>query len=150
MNVITNVEEKATEKVWEPKIIAFLCNWCSYAGADLAGVSRIQYPPTVRVIRVMCTGRMNPSFVIKAFQNGADGVLVAGCHPGDCHYIQGNLYARRRYSILAGLIEFLGIERERFMMSWVSASEGGKFAKVVTELTDRVKKLGPQNQLRRP
>jgi Coenzyme F420-reducing hydrogenase, delta subunit len=150
MNVITNVEEKATEKVWEPKIIAFLCNWCSYAGADLAGVSRIQYPPTVRVIRVMCTGRMNPSFVLKAFQNGADGVLVAGCHPGDCHYIQGNLYARRRYSILAGLIEFLGIERERFMMSWVSASEGGKFAKVVTELTDRVKKLGPQNQLRRP
>ena len=150
MNVITNVEEKATEKVWEPKIIAFLCNWCSYAGADLAGVSRIQYPPTVRVIRVMCAGRMNPSFVIKAFQNGADGVLVAGCHPGDCHYIQGNLYARRRYAVLSELIEFLGIERERFMMSWVSASEGGKFAKVVTELTDRVKKLGPQKQLRRP
>ena len=149
MNVITNVEEKATEKVWEPKIIAFLCNWCSYAGADLAGVSRIQYPPTVRVIRVMCTGRMNPSFVIKAFQNGADGVLVAGCHPGDCHYIQGNLYARRRYSVLSELIEFLGIERERFMMSWVSASEGGKFARVVTELTDRVKKLGPQKQMRR-
>lgn len=147
MTMISDTE--AVEKEWEPKIVAFLCNWCSYAGADLAGVSRIQYPPTVRVIRVMCTGRMNPSFVIKAFQNGADGVLVAGCHPGDCHYIQGNLYARRRYSVLSELIEFLGIERERFMMSWVSASEGGKFAKVVTELTDRVKKLGPQKQLRR-
>ena len=148
MTMLPNTE--AMEKEWEPRIIAFLCNWCSYAGADLAGVSRIQYPPTVRVIRVMCAGRMNPSFVIKAFQNGADGVLVAGCHPGDCHYIQGNLYARRRYAVLSELIEFLGIERERFMMSWVSASEGGKFARVVTELTDRVKKLGPQKQLRRP
>ena len=148
MTMTPNTE--AMEEEWEPRIIAFLCNWCSYAGADLAGVSRIQYPPTVRVIRVMCAGRMNPSFVIKAFQNGADGVLVAGCHPGDCHYIQGNLYARRRYAVLSELIEFLGIERERFMMSWVSASEGGKFARVVTELTDRVKKLGPQKQLRRP
>ncbi len=135
------------EARWQPKIIAFLCNWCSYAGADLAGVSRLQYPSSVRVIRVMCSGRMNPSFVIRAFQDGADGVIVAGCHPGDCHYIQGNLYARRRYALLAGLFDFLGIERERFLMSWVSASEGGRFAEVVTELTKRVQALGPQTQL---
>ncbi len=138
---------KVVEAQWQPKIIAFLCNWCSYAGADLAGVSRLQYPSSVRVIRVMCSGRMNPSFVIRAFQDGADGVMVAGCHPGDCHYIKGNLYARRRYALLAGLFDFLGIERERFLMSWVSASEGGRFAQVVTTLTDRVRALGPQTQL---
>ncbi len=132
---------------WQPKIIAFLCNWCSYAGADLAGVSRLQYPAAVRVIRVMCSGRMNPSFVIRAFQDGADGVMVAGCHPGDCHYIQGNLFARRRYAMLAGLFDFLGIEHDRFLMSWVSASEGGRFAELVTGLTDRVRALGPQKQL---
>jgi coenzyme F420-reducing hydrogenase delta subunit len=139
--------KKVAEAQWQPKVIAFLCNWCSYAGADLAGVSRLQYPSSVRVIRVMCSGRMNPSFVIRAFQDGADGVMVAGCHPGDCHYIQGNLYARRRYALLAGLFDFLGIERDRFLMSWVSASEGGRFAQLVTELTDRVRALGPQTQL---
>jgi F420-non-reducing hydrogenase iron-sulfur subunit len=139
--------KKVAEARWQPKIIAFLCNWCSYAGADLAGVSRLQYPSSVRVIRVMCSGRMNPSFVIRAFQDGADGVMVAGCHPGDCHYIQGNLYARRRYALLAGLFDFLGIKRDRFLMSWVSASEGGRFAQLVTELTDRVRALGPQTQL---
>ena len=139
--------KKVAEARWQPKIIAFLCNWCSYAGADLAGVSRLQYPSSVRVIRVMCSGRMNPSFVIRAFQDGADGVMVAGCHPGDCHYIQGNLYGRRRYALLAGLFDFLGIERDRFLMSWVSASEGGRFAQLVTELTDRVRALGPQTQL---
>jgi F420-non-reducing hydrogenase iron-sulfur subunit len=138
---------KIDERQWQPKIIAFLCNWCSYAGADLAGVSRLQYPSTVRVIRVMCSGRMNPSFVIRAFQDGADGVMVAGCHPGDCHYIQGNLFARRRYALLAGVFDFLGIERERFLMSWVSASEGGRFAELVTEITERVRALGPQTQL---
>jgi len=147
---VTNPQDnsnKVVEAQWQPKIIAFLCNWCSYAGADLAGVSRLQYPSSVRVIRVMCSGRMNPSFVIRAFQDGADGVMVAGCHPGDCHYIKGNLYARRRYALLAGLFDFLGIERERFLMSWVSASEGGRFAQVVTTLTDRVRALGPQTQL---
>jgi coenzyme F420-reducing hydrogenase delta subunit len=141
------ISTKIDEHQWQPKIIAFLCNWCSYAGADLAGVSRLQYPSTVRVIRVMCSGRMNPSFVIRAFQDGADGVMVAGCHPGDCHYIQGNLYARRRYSLLAGVFGFLGIERDRFLMSWVSASEGGRFAELVTGLTERVRALGPQTQL---
>jgi F420-non-reducing hydrogenase iron-sulfur subunit len=141
------ISTKVDEHQWQPKIIAFLCNWCSYAGADLAGVSRLQYPSTVRVIRVMCSGRMNPSFVIRAFQDGADGVMVAGCHPGDCHYIQGNLYARRRYALLTGVFDFLGIERDRFLMSWVSASEGGRFAGLVTELTERVRALGPQTQL---
>ncbi|MBA7606541.1 hypothetical protein ES703_13691 [subsurface metagenome] len=143
------MEEKRPEQKWEPKIIAFLCNWCSSAGADLAGVSRLKYPPSIRVIRVMCAGRMNPSFVIKAFQNGADGVLVAGCHPGECHYIQGNMYARRRYAVLSELFDILGIEKKRFMMSWISASEGNKFVKITTELTERVKKLGPQIQLAR-
>jgi len=128
---------------WEPKILAFLCNWCSYAGADLAGVSRIQYPSNIRIIRVMCSGRVNPSFVIRAFQEGADGVLVGGCHPGDCHYVEGNLYARRRLSMLRQLLDFVGIEKERFLVRWVSASEGGKFADVVKEITEQVRKLGP-------
>ena len=128
---------------WEPKILAFLCNWCSYAGADLAGVSRIQYPSNIRIIRVMCSGRVNPSFVIRAFQEGADGVLVGGCHPGDCHYLEGNLYARRRLSMLRQLLDFVGIEKERFLVRWVSASEGGKFADVVKEITEQVRKLGP-------
>ncbi len=134
---------------WRPRIVAILCNWCSYAGADLAGVSRFQYPPSVRIVRVMCTGRMNPSLVIRAFQDGADGVMVAGCHPGDCHYLHGNLYARRRYAVLSELFDLLGLERDRFMMTWISASEGGRFAEVVTELTGRVGRLGPQRQLGR-
>ena len=128
---------------WEPKIPAFLCNWCSYAGADLAGVSRIQYPPNVRVIRVMCSGRVTPSFIIRAFQRGADGVLVGGCHPGDCHYLEGNLYARRRSTVLSELLEFMGIEKDRFLVRWVSASEGAMFADVIKEITEKVKALGP-------
>ncbi len=128
---------------WEPKILAFLCNWCSYAGADLAGVSRIQYPPNVRVIRVMCSGRVNPSFVIRAFQRGADGVLVGGCHPGDCHYLEGNLYARRKLSVLHELLDYMGIEKDRFLVRWVSASEGARFADVIKEITDKVRALGP-------
>jgi coenzyme F420-reducing hydrogenase delta subunit len=128
---------------WEPKILAFLCNWCSYAGADLAGVSRIQYPPNVRIIRVMCSGRINPAFVIRAFQMGADGVLVGGCHPGDCHYLEGNLYARRRLSILHELLDYMGIEKDRFLLRWVSASEGARFAEVIKEITEKVRALGP-------
>jgi len=128
---------------WEPKITAFLCNWCSYAGADLAGQSRLEYPPNVRIIRVPCSGRVNPLFVIKSLMQGADGVLISGCHTGDCHYSEGNFYARRRFTILKKLLEYLGIDPRRFQMSWVSASEGEKWARVVKELTEEIKQAGP-------
>ena len=127
---------------FQPKILAFLCNWCSYAGADLAGVSRIQYPPTTRVVRVPCSGRVNPFFMLKALQIGADGVLVSGCHPGDCHYITGNYYARRRFSAFKDLMDFLGFPKERLNFAWCSAAEGQKFADVVKETTDRVASVG--------
>jgi F420-non-reducing hydrogenase iron-sulfur subunit len=140
-------ENKAKDK-WEPKIIGFLCNWCSYTGADLAGTSRLQYPANIRVIKVMCSGRVNPQFVLKAFQEGADGVLVSGCHPGDCHYIEGNYHARRKLTLMTDLLGFMGVDPERFQMSWVSASEGQKFAEVVTKFTERVRGLGPQTKLR--
>ncbi len=132
---------------WQPKIIAFLCNWCSYAGADLAGISRLQYPPNVRVIRVPCSGRMNPLYIIKALQHGVDGVLVSGCHPGDCHYITGNYHARRKFAIINSLLQYVGIEPGRIHFSWVSASEGGKFAEVIRTVTEDVKKLGPAKKL---
>ncbi len=138
---------KVQEKDWEPKIIAFLCNWCSYAGADLAGVSRYQYPPSIRIIRVPCSGRVSPNMILDALKNGADGVLVSGCHPGDCHYISGNLYARRRFSLLKRFLEFIGIESDRVNFTWISASEGEQFAKVVSEITERVKRLGPASRL---
>lgn len=134
---------------FEPNIVAFLCNWCSYAGADLAGTSRIQYPPNVKVIRVMCSGRVNPMFVVNALQQGADGVLVGGCHPGDCHYAQGNYFARRRMTILKKLLEYLGIDERRVRMTWVSAAEGKKFADVIKEVTEDIKEIGPMQQLRR-
>ena len=128
---------------YEPTIVSFLCNWCSYAGADLAGVSRIQYSTNIRIIRVPCSGRVNPFYIIKALQNGVDGVLVSGCHPGDCHYISGNYYARRKFALLKRYLEYLGIEPERVQFSWVSASEGGRFAQVVEKVVNDVKKLGP-------
>ncbi|NLC68823.1 MAG: hydrogenase iron-sulfur subunit [Clostridiaceae bacterium] len=130
---------------WEPRIVAFLCNWCSYAGADLAGTGRLQYPPSIRIIRVPCSGRLNPLFIIKALAEGADGVMVSGCHPGDCHYLTGNMYARRRFVILKKLLETAGIHPDRVHFTWVSASEGGRFAEVVKEVTERVRKLGPSN-----
>ncbi len=132
---------------FEPKIIGFLCNWCSYTGADLAGTSRLQYPPNLRVIKVMCSGRVNPQFILKAFQEGADGVLVSGCHPGDCHYLEGNYHARRKLPLLKDLMEFMGVDPERFQMSWVSASEGPKFAEVVTRFTGKIKEMGPQTKM---
>jgi F420-non-reducing hydrogenase iron-sulfur subunit len=132
---------------WQPKILAFLCNWCSYAGADLAGTSRLQYPPNVRVIRVPCTGRVNPIFIVEALRQGADGILVSGCHPGDCHYLAGNYFARRRFALLQRYLEYLGIEPGRVQFSWVSASEGGRFADIVTRVTDDVLKLGPATRL---
>ena len=128
---------------FEPNIVAFLCNWCSYAGADLTGTTRTLYPPTVKVIRVMCTGRVNPLFVAQVLRKGADGVLISGCHPGECHYMKGNFLARRRFLIMKNLLEFIGIDPQRIRMSWVSASEGKKFADVITEVTEEIKKLGP-------
>lgn len=128
---------------FEPKIIGFLCNWCSYAGADLAGTSRTQYPPNFLPIKVMCSSRVDPSFVLKALLNGADGVLIAGCHPGDCHYQTGNLYARRRVMMLNELLNILGIETKRLRLEWIAASEGNKFAKVVSEFVDEIKDVGP-------
>jgi F420-non-reducing hydrogenase iron-sulfur subunit len=129
---------------FEPRIIGFLCNWCSYAGADLAGVSRIQYPPNIRIIRVMCSGRIDPVFILEAFKDGADGVLVAGCHlPSDCHYIAGNFKALRRVNLLKKVIKEFGIEPERLRLEWISASEGDKFAAVVRDMVEEIKKLGP-------
>jgi F420-non-reducing hydrogenase iron-sulfur subunit len=132
------------EKGFEPKIIGFLCNWCSYAGADLAGVSRIQYPPNIIIIRVMCSGRIDPSFILEAFKDGADGVLVAGCHlPSDCHYISGNFKALRRVTLLKKVLRDFGIEPERLRLEWVSASEGDRFAVIVRDMVEEIKKLGP-------
>ena len=134
-------------KGWEPKIVAFLCNWCSYAGADLAGISRIQYPPNIRVIRVPCSGRINPFFIVASLEHGADGVLVCGCHPGECHYLTGNYSARRKFALLKSLLEYAGLEEGRVQFGWVSASEGGRFADVVTRVTEKVKTLGPAKRL---
>ncbi len=133
-------------KEFEPKILAFLCNWCSYAGADLAGISRLQYPPNIRVIRVPCSGRIDPYFILKALQNGVDGVLVSGCHPGDCHYISGNYIARRRFAALNSLLDFVGIEKNRVQFTWISAAEAERFAKVMKEVTEEIKALGPNKR----
>jgi len=127
---------------YEPKILGFLCNWCSYAGADLAGVSRIQYPPNLRIIRVMCTGRIDPVLPLEALANGADGVIIMGCHPGDCHYMTGNYEAERKFKMLRKLIASLGLA-ERLRLEWVSASEGARFAEVVRNFTNHIKALGP-------
>lgn len=132
-------------KKHDPNIVAFLCNWCSYAGADLTGTSHFHYPENLRAVRVMCTGRINPLFAMAAFRQGADGVLISGCHPGECHYMQGNYLARRKINLFRHLMEFVGISPERLQMSWVSASEGKKFADVVKEVTKKVKELGPLN-----
>lgn len=128
---------------WKPKIIAFLCNWCSYAGADLAGVSRVQYPPNIRIVRVPCSGRINPFFIIKSLAAGWDGILVSGCHPGDCHYISGNYVARRRFAMMRDLLVYMGIEPERLNFTWVSAAEGERFGNVVKKAVKNVKSVGP-------
>jgi len=134
---------------FEPEIIAFLCNWCSYAGADLAGTSRIQYPPNVKIIRVMCSGRVNPVFVLNALQEGVDGVIIGGCHPGECHYETGNYLARRRITVLKKLLEYIGIDPRRVQMAWISASEGAKFADVIKTATDEIRNLGPIKKIKR-
>ncbi len=130
-------------KGFEPRIIAFLCNWCTYTGADLAGTSRLQYPPNIRVIRLMCTGALDPVYVAKALLEGADGVLIGGCHPGDCHYQSGNYKARRRVAILNEILDQMGLEKERIWLRWISASEGQYFADTVTEMVAAIKEIGP-------
>ncbi len=134
---------------FEPKIVALLCKWCSSAGSDLAGVSRMEYPPNVVPITVMCSGSVSPLYIFSAFNRGADGVLVSGCHPGDCHYIKGNYYARRRIALVKKLLEFVGLEPERFQMSWVSAAEGTKYTQIIKDFVQVLKPLGPQQKLRR-
>lgn len=147
--VLTKLEQVNRKKEWEPKIIGFLCNWCSYAGADLAGVSRIQYPANIRILRVPCSGRINPFFIIRSLIEGWDGVIISGCHPGDCHYISGNLVARRRFAILNDLLEYFGIEPRRVNFMWASASEGDRFAKLVEKITEKVKQLGPNKKFQK-
>ncbi|KJS83550.1 MAG: methyl-viologen-reducing hydrogenase subunit delta [Peptococcaceae bacterium BICA1-8] len=128
---------------FEPKILGILCNWCSYAGADLAGTSRLKYPANIRIVKVMCSGRVEPTLILKAFQEGADGVLISGCHPGDCHYVDGNIKTLRRTPLVARLLTQIGIEPERFKQVWVSASEGEKFGKIVEQMVEDIKKVGP-------
>ena len=131
------------DSTFEPRIIGFLCNWCTYAGADLAGTSRIQYPANIRIIRMMCSGSLDPTYVLKVLLEGADGVLIGGCHPGDCHYISGNLKARRRVAILKSVLEDAGLEPQRVWLRWISASEGAYFAETVREMVDHLRTLGP-------
>jgi coenzyme F420-reducing hydrogenase delta subunit len=140
---LQDTKEKEVKTEFEPKILAFCCNWCAYAGADLAGVSRFQMPTDVRVIRVMCSGRVPPELIIRALANGLDGVMILGCHPGECHYSEGNYLTRRRAHVLKRLLEYIGIEPERFQLRWVSAAEGAKFSDVVKETTDKITALGP-------
>ena len=134
---------------FEPKIVAFLCKWCSSAGSDLAGVSRMKYPPNVVPITVMCSGSVSPLYIFSAFNQGADGVLISGCHPGDCHYIKGNYYARRKIALVRKLLAYMGLESKRFQMSWVSAAEGKKYTQIIKDFVEQLKPLGPQNKLRR-
>jgi F420-non-reducing hydrogenase iron-sulfur subunit len=130
---------------FDPKIVAFFCNWCTYLAADSAGISRKQYPPNIRVIRVMCSGRVDPQFVLEAFVKGADGVLIGGCHPGDCHYSEGNYKNLRRYTLLTRVLRSFGIDERRLRLEWISASEGDKLQKVATEMVTQIKALGPLN-----
>ncbi len=132
-----------SEERFEPIIVAFCCNWCSYAGADLAGTSRLQYPPNVRIVRVMCSGMVHPKLVMDALNKGADGVMICGCHPGDCHYLEGNLRAQKRAEAIGLMLEDFGLEPERFRLEWVSASEGPRFAQVMTDMVEAVRSLGP-------
>ncbi|MDR3667543.1 MAG: hydrogenase iron-sulfur subunit [Ignavibacteriaceae bacterium] len=137
------------EEKFEPKIVAFVCNWCTYTGADLAGTSRLKQEANARLIRVPCTGRIDPVFIIKAFENGADGVLISGCHPGDCHYNAGNFHARRRWILFKNLLDFIGIDSSRLHFSWVSASEGKKWVDIVDDVIDTVRAKGPFKQYKK-
>ena len=134
---------KGEQTIFKPKIVAFLCNWCSYAGADLAGTSRLGYPANIRIVKLPCTGKVDPLFILKAFERGADLVLVSGCHPGDCHYTSGNYHARRKLPTFRSLLDFMGIDQRRFQMSCVSAAQGSKWSQVVTDITALATELGP-------
>jgi F420-non-reducing hydrogenase iron-sulfur subunit len=131
---------------FEPKIVAILCNWCSYTGADLAGIARMKYPPNVRIVKVMCSGRVDPTFILKAFEQGADGVLICGCHPGDCHYSTGNYKTMRRMPLFKRMLSQFGIEDQRVRLEWVSASEGDRFQAIANEMTEQVRAIGPFSQ----
>jgi F420-non-reducing hydrogenase iron-sulfur subunit len=135
-------EKKGKNIEFNPNILCFCCNWCSYAGADLAGVSRFQYPSTIRIVRVMCSGRVDPAFILEAFKEGIDGVIVTGCHIGDCHYLKGNEFAKERFERFEEVLKIFGLDK-RFRLEWVSASEGKRFAEVITEFTEEIKSLGP-------
>lgn len=132
-------------KPFNPRIVAFFCNWCTYTAADLAGTARMTYAPNVRVVRIMCSGRLDPQFILKALRSGADGVLIGGCHPGDCHYQEGNYKALRRFALLKRLLKMLGIEEERVRLEWIAASEGDKVQRVINEMTETIRRLGPLN-----
>jgi F420-non-reducing hydrogenase iron-sulfur subunit len=134
-----------SENIFEPRIVAFLCNWCTYTGADLAGTSRLQYPPNVRIIRLMCSGAVDPVYVLKPLLDGADGVLIGGCHPGDCHYQSGNYKARRRFAVLRDTLDELGFDKERVWLRWISASEGARFAETIREMTAMLREKGPRS-----
>ena len=136
------------KSAFEPKVIAFVCNWCTYLGADLAGTSRLEYPPNLRIIRLPCTGRIDFNLIVKALENGADAVLVSGCHPGDCHYTSGNFHARRRWILFRELLQTLGFDTERIHFSWISAAEGAKFQKFVTEIIEKTRHKGPYTAMR--
>ncbi len=137
-----------TGSSFEPKIVAFCCNWCSYAGADLAGTSRLKYPENIRIIRVPCSSRVDTSLVLRAFQNGADGVIIAGCHPGDCHYDTGNYHTRKRMTLLKSLLEFIGLSPERLLVKWISGNEAERWQTTVTEFTQQLKQMGAYEKAR--
>jgi F420-non-reducing hydrogenase iron-sulfur subunit len=139
----TITEEERPQGGFEPKIVGFLCKWCSSTAADLAGTSRIEYPPNIRIIRLMCSGSVDSVYIIKALMEGADGVLVAGCHPGDCHYLEGNYKARRRIALLKDILDTLGLETERIKITWIGADEGRKFAETIEDMTKEMRELGP-------
>lgn len=135
--------ETSKENKFDPKIVGFLCNWCTYAAADLAGASKLEISPSLTVIRVMCSSRVDHNLLLTTFFNGADGILIAGCHPGDCHYEKGNYFTRRRYALLKDVLQILNLEPERLQLSWVSAAEGNRYADVVNNFTEKIRKLGP-------
>ncbi len=141
--MLSEVAHPVRKNGWEPKIVAFFCNWCTYTAADLAGVSRLKHAPNARIIRVMCSGRVDPQFILDAFAKGADGVLIGGCHPGDCHYMEGNYKALRRMRLLKRMLNDMGIEEGRFRLEWISASEGERVRTVMNEMTEHIRKLGP-------
>ncbi len=142
-----SIDQQGTDPgVWQPRIVAVVCNWCTYLGMDLAGTSRLEYEPEVRVIKVPCTGRVDPLMVVKAYENGADAVLVSGCHPGDCHYTSGNYHARRRWTVLRELLDLLGLDLRRLHFSWVSAAEGVKWVELIDDITEKTRKLGPYSE----